>query len=234
VVSFNGHPVTQFEEKVNQYLSADRNNIHYLRRYPEGNSSLMVQSVLFREMGYDQDYVDIVYEKDRAVDKSRVPFWDEKAQPPINFCRNNVTRVREGNHWQVLKDEGAVYLQLNSLPTRYGFQLFDNLFSTAYRDGLQCLILDLRNNRGGWSGWCDEFLRYIVARRTALLVFKGRGPECTRTGWLHRRGADSQNPTFRGTDLCFSGTSDVEFGYILCRRPQRQRARSAGWPTMRK
>ena len=173
VVSFNGLPVAEIEDRVNQYFSADRDNVHYLRRYPKGNSSLMVRRVLFREIGYDQDYVDIVYEKDGSEGKARVPFGDEKGQPLIDFCRNDITRVQEGNHWQVLEEEGAVYLQLNSLPVRYDSQLFDELFSTAHRDGLRSLILDLRNNRGGWAGWNDEFLRYIVERRTALLVFKG-------------------------------------------------------------
>jgi hypothetical protein len=169
----NSIPVSAFEEKVNSYLSADRNNIDYLRRYQRGNIALMVRGAMFREIGYDQDYVDIVYEKGAVRGVARVPFEEGGALPLACFCRNDVTRIRSGNHWQVLSEEKAVYLQLNSLPTRYDSQLYDDLFSTAHRDGLQSLILDLRNNRGGWSGWNDEFLRYVVARRTALFVFKG-------------------------------------------------------------
>ncbi len=173
VVSFNGLPLSEFEDKVNQYLSSDRNNTYYLRRYPEGNTTLMVRGALFREIGYDQDYVDIVYEKGGVKGEARVPFEKGDALPPVSLCRNDVTRLRSGNHWQVLAEEGAIYLQLNSLPTRYDSQLFDEVFSTAHRDGLRSLILDLRNNRGGWGGWNDQFLRYVVVRRTALLVFKG-------------------------------------------------------------
>lgn len=173
IVSFNDLSVTEFEDHVNQYISSDRNNINYLRRYPKGNTSLMVRKILFQEIGYDQDYVDIGYEKDGSEGKVRVHFVEEMIRPLINLCRNDVTRFREGNYWQVLKEKRAIYLQLNSLPVRYDSQLFDELFLTACQDGIQNLILDLRNNQGGWAGWNDEFLRYIVARRATLLIFKG-------------------------------------------------------------
>ena len=168
VIALNDLPLAKFEQHVNQYLSRDRGNVPYLRRYPRGNTSLMVR----REVFQDQESVDMVVETNGTTHTVCVPFETGIIQPLPDFCRNTITRFREGNHWQIVEDD-TIYLQLNSLPVRYDSQLFDELFLTAHQKGLRHLILDLRNNRGGWAGWNDEFLRYVVKRRTALLVFKG-------------------------------------------------------------
>jgi hypothetical protein len=91
---------------------------------------------------------------------------------PARF-RNAVTAVKRDNVYALVPDSRTLYVQLNSLARPDYAPFWHEVFAFAQGQGADSLVLDLRNNSGGNSIWCNEFLSYLVDGPRDLLVYEG-------------------------------------------------------------
>ncbi len=175
ILAMGGKGIEELEGLVNAYVPADRGSLGWKRL--KSPALLSSRGMLGRLGLLDAEGRALVeYEEDGAARKAllgttysnRSAEWESRG-----FARIPATLPKEGNSFEYLEAFEALYLQLNSLPTAVDRPFLEAAFRLAKESGAKRLILDLRNNSGGNSAWCDEFLRYIVREPRNLYLYNG-------------------------------------------------------------
>lgn len=178
IAKIGGLDPLAYEALVNDYISADMGQLRYKRRQ---SPDAMLSMAFLAKFGLlsDDGRVAIEYVDGTDGTRTRTAKVACKARNPNSafavpaLCRNPLTAERPGNWFQKVDGSPALYIQLNSLPSDSYRRFFEDAFREARERSAEAIILDIRNNGGGNSVWCDEFLSYIVDRETDLYIYKG-------------------------------------------------------------
>lgn len=175
IISIGGKSVAELEALVNAYVPADRGSLGWKRL--KSPALLSSRGMLGRLGLLDAEGRALVeYEEDGAARKALLgtSYSNRLAeQESRGFARVSATLPKPGNAFEYLEAFEALYLQLNSLPLAVDRYFLEAAFKVAKERGAKRLILDLRNNSGGNSAWCDEFLRYLVREPRSLYLYQG-------------------------------------------------------------
>ena len=179
IVGIGGMTVPEPEGRINEYISADAGQLLYKR---QKSPDLMLSEAYLSHFGLlDSSGMVVIEYLDGSARKSvRVSCaypCPESASLADASLRDAFTKDLGGNWFDCLPGCSAVYVQLNSLSGEPDLAFYERLFRLAKERGARNLVLDLRNNGGGNSQWCDVFLTYIdpdVAVYPTLADFQAR------------------------------------------------------------
>lgn len=205
IVKIGGLDPLAYEALVNDYISADMGQLRYKRR---SSPDMMLARAYLAKFGLlaDDGTVAIDYLDGQSTKSAKVAC--NAGNPNSAFavpamCRNRLTSERRGNWYEMVEDSPALYIQLNSLSSDSYRRFFEDAFREARERSADAILLDIRNNGGGNSLWCDEFLSYIVDRERDLSIYRGwRSDYPTRnvesSDGLHRIKPVTNGLAFRG------------------------------------
>ncbi|MCG8568948.1 MAG: S41 family peptidase [Spirochaetes bacterium] len=177
VLSINDLSVIEFEQKINQMISVDKDNVYSIRKNFFGNSIYMTDGIILKYLGLldHQNTLQLTYldgEKQKIVKLTAIK--DKYQHQYAYLCRNEVTQIknRRQNHYQMIPELSTIYIQLNRLPYQVDRKFIKSIFKKAAKNEIENLVVDIRNNGGGNSAWCDELLKYIIKKPQELYIYK--------------------------------------------------------------
>lgn len=175
IKKFGRISVQDYEEKINEYISADIGNELYKRLF---SPDLMVSYAFLKkfELLNEDNSLDIEYLDGSTTKKYTINFsnyYPNSYRTIPESCRNNITMIKEGNWYKSIIENNTMYIQLNSLPNDTYIKFWEELFKNVKEMNSKAIIIDLRNNGGGSSNWCNEFLRYIIKEDRNIYMYKG-------------------------------------------------------------
>lgn len=177
LTSLGGRPIAEVERLVNEYVPSDEGHLLSKR---QRNRSLITSRGMLRRLGLlDASQCTTVGFEGQGGPSTAILRTDFLSRPweDGNFAvRDSITKRASGNRFEFLSQYSAIYCQLNSLPNEVDSAFLESMFKDAKRSKARYFVLDLRNNQGGNSTWCDAFLRYIVAKPRDLYIYAGWEP----------------------------------------------------------
>ncbi len=175
IVAVSGRPVEDIEKTANQFIPADMGQDDYKKMY---SPDLMLSNFLLLHLGLmnEREEVELTVvqndEKRNITLACTFPSASSAYAIPARF-RNDTTEIKPSNTYAIIPDSNSLYVQLNSLPQSGYSEFWHEAFAFARKNKAASLILDLRNNSGGNSIWCNEFLSYIIDKPRDLYVYDG-------------------------------------------------------------
>ncbi len=175
IVAISGKLVGDIEKVANQFIAADIGQDDYKKMY---SPDLMLSNFLLLHLGLmnEREEVELTVvqngEKRNITLGCTFPSASSAYAIPARF-RNDTTEIKPGNTYAIIPDSNSLYVQLNSLPQSGYVEFWHEAFAFAQKNKAASLILDLRNNSGGNSFWCNEFLSYIIDKPRDLYVYDG-------------------------------------------------------------
>lgn len=175
IIAISGKPVGDIEKIANQFIPADMGQDDYKKLY---SPDLMLSNFLLLHLGLmnEREEVELTVvqnnEKRNITLACTFPSASSASAVPVKF-RNSTTKIKLGNTYAIIPDSNSLYVQLNSLPQSGYSEFWHEAFDYAQRNKAASIILDLRNNSGGNSIWCNEFLSYIIDKPRDLFVYDG-------------------------------------------------------------
>jgi len=175
ITSIGGLPPLRLEGLVNECISADDSHLLFKRLF---SPDLMLSEPFLSHFNLlDQTGCVAVSFTDGAREET-LSLRPNCGKPDscaavYRACRNEVTRLDEGNRYEMLPDRPVIYLQLNVMHSHGYEEYFRDFFKEANARKAKYLILDIRNNQGGSYEWCYEFLRYVVDRERDVFLYNG-------------------------------------------------------------
>jgi hypothetical protein len=180
VLSINGSPAETIITIAGMHTTSDKNNTGWKYRPLSILTMLLRNSVFYEYINLNphHTHVELVTLAENDTEKHvQIDFQEQFNTASLseltNRTRNEITRFSDGNRYQLLPEQSVMYIQLNRLPSKVDPKFFTAIFEQANEHGVQTLLLDLRNNSGGNSLWCDEFLKHLVPKTTELSIYNG-------------------------------------------------------------
>lgn len=177
IQKLDDEPVAELVALADRYCPTDKGNIAYQHRLRSMTSHLLRTSAFYEYHDRLQsgDQVKLTVLNNGTPFEHWIAFQKEtiKKDPLENLVRNSITRLRGNNHYETVESCRAMYFQLNRLSGKVDEGYIQTLFSQAVEKKLETLILDLRNNGGGNSNWCNAFFRHLINKPTELSCYKG-------------------------------------------------------------
>lgn len=139
--------------------------VELLQSYTSGESK---KSRLELSEDYFNDYYNLFLEKGNVLeltvnqdDKLKIPLI-RKSQKKTAVSPKLVTK---SYYYEIIKDKNCTVFTFNQFINPEKFRVFlQNMFADLKAQGIQNLIIDIRNNGGGDSELGDELLKYIVTK----------------------------------------------------------------------
>ncbi len=175
IIAISGKPVGEIEKIANQFIPADMGQDDYKKVY---SPDLMLSNFLLLHLGLMNEREEVKLTVVQNDEKRNItlactfPSASSAYAIPAKF-RNDTTEIKPGNTYTIIPDSNSLYVQLNSLPQTGYSEFWHEAFVFAQKNKAASLILDLRNNSGGNSFWCNEFLSYIIDKPRDLYVYDG-------------------------------------------------------------
>ena len=202
IVSIGHLSVADIEQSVNLFIASDPGQRHYQRLF---SPDFMMSKTMLNHLKllHDQKTASVTFSVDGELMTRKIqchfPSANTRIQVPRQ-CRNKLTAYQSGNWYENVEGKNALYVQLNSLPQQGYREFWRAVFQKAKQDATSTIILDLRNNTGGYSLWCNEFLSYLVPEPRSLSIYQG---------W---RSVDSQGNPLRRSGSSFIKPVATHFG----------------------
>jgi C-terminal processing protease CtpA/Prc len=173
----NDIPALEVVNLADMYCPADKNHIPRQHRNRSMTTFLLRNSYFYQlhNLLHHQDRVELTYVRDGNPTKMWVEFDKElvSESSPTDLIRNSITRRHNQNYYELLTSHQALYFQLNIMPSKVDHDFLDALFAKTQEYQLKTIILDLRNNGGGNSRWCNAFLSHLIKERRDFSVYQG-------------------------------------------------------------
>lgn len=174
VTKIGAMEVLQLEQRINEYVSADKGQLLYKRLF---NPDLMLSLPYLSYLGLaDASGITIEYLDNGKTSSIKMPlnqFTRGTRYRVRPMLRNATTVPRNSNYFIPVPEHSAVYMQLGRLPKPVDANLYAAAFKLAKESNYNNLILDLRGNGGGDSTWCDALLPYIIKQNRNVYIYKG-------------------------------------------------------------
>jgi hypothetical protein len=172
VLDFNGYSMHRIETIANNYLFSDFGNSAIQRIF----SPLLISKRSFLQHSGILGFTDTLqchYMINGSIGSASVGVhYSFLPQTSLYHARNEITKIATVNKFAIVKEDKTLYLQINDMPIFGRCMFYRKAFIEAQRQNTKYVIVDLRNCNGGWSGWNDELMRYIVKKPRQLHVFE--------------------------------------------------------------
>ena len=198
-------PMEEYETLINGYIPSDRNHLLSKRMFSQ---EYMFSRAFLKYFGLlsEEGLLKLKVLSEKGLVEMAFPCRYEPLSPRAVMNERARTALTAGsgeNSWTPLPEEKAVYLQLNHLRGDVDRELYNEVFSCLKENHWPRLIVDLRNNGGGNSLWCNEFLSYLTDEERDVFLYKGW--ESHYPGRDRKRSGGITRIKPKGGDLYFDG-----------------------------